>query len=367
MLFNSLEFLIFFPIVTTLYFLLPQKYRWVLLLMASIIFYMAFIPAYILIFAATILVDYFSGIWMERSGGKKRKYFLWMSLCTTILILFVFKYFNFFNANIAWLADFLDWNYPIEALGIILPIGLSFHTFQGMSYIIEVYWGRQKAEKHFGIYALYVMFYPQLVAGPIERPQNLLHQFYEKHKFEYRRVIEGLKLMAWGMFKKVVIADRLAVLVNSVYGNVYGHPKSREICPEDVYCLKNINSYGDMIGHIGLSSKFSGDALILNKDPDPESLDVLQVFSKKMVDKNIKVFYSYPPLAQSSFSLNEQQINEIKKKILKIQGITILDEPKDNVFSDETFFDTKYHLDGVGRKQRTVNLVQNLSRYMLNQ
>ena len=103
-------------------------------------------------------------------------------------------------------------------LGLVLPIGLSFHTFQSLSYVIEVYRGHQKAERHFGIYALYVMFYPQLVAGPIERPQNLLHQFREKHYFDYDRVTDGLKLMAWGMFKKVVIANRLAIFVNQVYG-----------------------------------------------------------------------------------------------------------------------------------------------------
>jgi D-alanyl-lipoteichoic acid acyltransferase DltB (MBOAT superfamily) len=111
----------------------------------------------------------------------------------------------------------LGFSNPIPELDIILPIGLSFHTFQAMSYTIEVYFGRQKAERHFGIYSLYVMFYPQLVAGPIERPQNLLHQFYEKHSFDYQRVTDGLKLMAWGFFKKLVIADRLALFVNNIY------------------------------------------------------------------------------------------------------------------------------------------------------
>jgi D-alanyl-lipoteichoic acid acyltransferase DltB (MBOAT superfamily) len=108
-------------------------------------------------------------------------------------------------------------------LSILLPIGLSFHTFQAMSYTIEVYRGKQKAERHFGIYALYVMFYPQLVAGPIERPQNLLHQFYEKHEFEIKRAVSGLRLMLWGFFKKIVIADRLSIYVNAVYTNVENH------------------------------------------------------------------------------------------------------------------------------------------------
>ena len=219
MLFNSLDFLIFFPIVTILYFLLPQKLRWVMLLTASCIFYMFFVPVYILILFFTIIIDYISGIYIERLQDKKKKLFLIISILSNVGILFVFKYFNFFNENISYIARLLHWNYPIENLWILLPIGLSFHTFQSLSYVIEVYRGHQKAERHPGIYALYVMFYPQLVAGPIERPQNMLHQFYEYHKFDYKRVTSGLKLMAWGFFKKVVIADRLALFVNQVYNN----------------------------------------------------------------------------------------------------------------------------------------------------
>lgn len=219
MLFNSLQFLIFFPIVTVLYFLLPHKCRWFLLLVSSCIFYMAFIPIYILILAATILIDYFAGIFIENAEGKNKKRYLLMSILSTCAVLFIFKYFNFFNNNIASLAKLIHWNYPIGGLSLLLPIGLSFHTFQSLSYVIEVYRGHQKAEHNFGIYALYVMFYPQLVAGPIERPQNLLHQFYEKHSFNYIDITNGLKLMAWGFFKKVVIADRLAILVNQVYNH----------------------------------------------------------------------------------------------------------------------------------------------------
>ncbi len=217
MLFNSFEFMFFFPIVTLLYFILPHRYRWGLLLGASCLFYMYFIPVYILILALTIGVDYLAGIWIEEAQGPERKRYLIISILVTCLILFIFKYFNFFNANLSNLAEVMGWNYPIGALSLILPIGLSFHTFQSLSYVIEVYRGKQKAERHFGIYALYVMFYPQLVAGPIERPQNLLFQFREEHHFDYRRVTDGLKLMAWGLFKKMVIADRIAVAVNTVY------------------------------------------------------------------------------------------------------------------------------------------------------
>ncbi|MBF0483583.1 MAG: MBOAT family protein [Candidatus Omnitrophica bacterium] len=219
MLFNSFQFAIFFLIVTALYFKLPHKYRWALLLSASCGFYMAFIPVYIFILFTTIIVDYWAGMQIERTQGAARKYWLIFSLVVTCAILFVFKYFNFFNSNLAAVANFFDWNYSLENLRLILPIGLSFHTFQSMSYVIEVYRGNQKAEKNFGIYSLYVMFYPQLVAGPIERPQNLLHQFYEEHTFDFNRVVGGLRLMVWGLFKKIVVADRLAVIVNQVYNN----------------------------------------------------------------------------------------------------------------------------------------------------
>jgi D-alanyl-lipoteichoic acid acyltransferase DltB (MBOAT superfamily) len=155
---------------------------------------------------------------MEKTDGVQRRTWLIASVVSTCSVLFFFKYFNFFNTNLLVLGKALDLRYPVPVLNIILPIGLSFHTFQSLSYVIEVYRGRQKVERNLGIYALFVMFYPQLVAGPIERPGNLLNQFYEVHRFDYRRVTEGLKLMAWGMVKKVVVADRLAIFVNHVYG-----------------------------------------------------------------------------------------------------------------------------------------------------
>src|SRR5262245_16788597 len=211
MLFNSVSFLIFFPIVTAGYFLLPHRFRWIWLLGASCAFYMAFIPVYILILLFTIGVDYAAGLLIEDASGRRRRWFLIISIVANVGVLAVFKYYNFIAANLRAL------DIAAPALAVLLPIGLSFHTFQSLSYTIEVYRGRQRAERRPGHFALYVMFYPQLVAGPIERPQNLLHQFDEPHTFDYRQVTDGLKQMAWGMFKKVVIADRLAVLVNQVY------------------------------------------------------------------------------------------------------------------------------------------------------
>jgi len=220
MLFNSGQFLLFFPIVTGLYFLLPHRVRWILLLAASCYFYMVFKPVYILILAFTILVDYFAAICIENAPAGRKRLYLVLSLIANVGVLAFFKYFNFLNGNAATLAHALGWTYPIPLLNILLPIGLSFHTFQSLSYTIEVYRGHYKAERHFGIFALYVMFYPQLVAGPIERPQNLLHEFHQEHTFDYARAVLGLRLMLWGFFQKVFIADRLAPFVNTVYSNL---------------------------------------------------------------------------------------------------------------------------------------------------
>jgi alginate O-acetyltransferase complex protein AlgI len=249
MLFNSLHFLVFFIVVTTTYFAIPHKFRWFLLLAASCYFYMAFVPIYILILGFTIVIDYFAGIFLEKTQGGKKKWFLIASLFANIGVLAIFKYYNFLNDNLTSLLHVIGWKNPIPFLSILLPIGLSFHTFQAMSYTIEVYRGKQKAERHFGIYALYVMFYPQLVAGPIERPQNLIHQFYEKHYFDYQRVTDGLKLMAWGLFKKVVIADRLAICVDNVYNNPYEHQGLSLIIATIFYSFQifcDFSGYSDM-------------------------------------------------------------------------------------------------------------------------
>jgi alginate O-acetyltransferase complex protein AlgI len=222
MVFNSFAFLIFFPLVTLFYFGLPHKYRWWLLLAASCLFYAWFKIEYLFILVFTIIVDYFAGLWIEKSKGNRRKWALIISIFANVGVLVYFKYADFLigSANAVLTRAGQE---PFDLLNILLPIGLSFHTFQAMSYTIEVYRGRVSAEHNIFRYALYVMFYPQLVAGPIERPQNVIHQFYEKHSFDYKRVVSGLRLMLWGLFKKVVIADRLAVFVDLVYDNPHGY------------------------------------------------------------------------------------------------------------------------------------------------
>ncbi len=223
MLFNSLKFLIFFPVVVGVYFLLPHKWRWAWLLGVSCVFYMTFVPVYILILFGTIVIDYFAGIIIENSSGSKKKSLLVLSVIANVGVLCVFKYYNFFIENFESLFAAMGFHLGLPILKMLLPIGLSFHTFQAMSYTIEVYRGNHKAERHFGIYALYVMFFPQLVAGPIERPQNMLHQFHEKRFFNSQNALDGLRQMLWGFFKKVVIADRLSLYVDPVFNNYHDY------------------------------------------------------------------------------------------------------------------------------------------------
>jgi len=242
MLFNSFGFLIFFVVVTVLYYVTSAAWRWLLLLLASCYFYMAFIPAYILVLLTVVTIDYIAGLSIEISTGRKRKIFLLASITANLGVLFIFKYFNFFVENINDLLLLLDIHaksFPFWQ--IALPIGLSFHTFQAMSYTIEVYKGKQSAERHFGIYALYVMFYPQLVAGPIERPQQLLHQFHESKPVSYEGIATGLKSMLLGFFMKVVVADRLAIYVDYVFAHPAIHSRLAVIiaavfCSFQIYC-----------------------------------------------------------------------------------------------------------------------------------
>jgi alginate O-acetyltransferase complex protein AlgI len=180
---------------------------------------MVFKPVYLLILIVVILIDYFAGIRIEQSSHHKKKWLL-TSLISNLLILFFFKYFNFFNESIHSIFGLNGDSRLFPLLEVALPVGLSFHTFQAMSYTIEVYRGKQPAERNLLHYSIYVLYFPQLVAGPIERPQNLLGQFRKKISFDWNNLREGMLLVALGLFKKVVIADRLALLVDPVYNNI---------------------------------------------------------------------------------------------------------------------------------------------------
>ena len=224
MLFNSLQYLIFFPTVVAIYFLTPSKFRWIPLLISSYYFYMAWKPVYIILIVTTTLINYLAGLGIGKTNDRsKQKTYLFLALISSFSILFVFKYLNFFSDSAKTLLEYFNIPIYLPYFRLLLPMGISFYTFQTLSYSIDVYRGTIKPEKHFGIFSLYVTFFPQLVAGPIERSDNLLPQFREKHTFDYTLATDGLKLIAWGLFKKVVIADRIAILVNQVYNNVHDY------------------------------------------------------------------------------------------------------------------------------------------------
>lgn len=268
MVFNSVGFLLFFPLVVAGFFMLPHRYRWMLLLAGSYYFYMCWKLEYVFLLILSTLIDYVAGIGIEKHRHKshRKKLFLVMSLVMNLGLLFTFKYFNFFNENIRVLFNAFNIAYHIPELNLLLPVGISFYTFQTLSYTLDVYSGRQKAERHPGYFALYVAYFPQLVAGPIERPGNLLPQLRAKQEFSYSNLTDGLKLMAWGFFKKLVIGDRIPLFADPVYNapeNFYG---LNLLVPTmlfhiRVYC--DFSAYSDIA--IG-TAKLMGVNLTLNFD-----------------------------------------------------------------------------------------------------
>jgi alginate O-acetyltransferase complex protein AlgI len=224
--FTTPEFVVFFIVVVPIYFLLPLRLRWYWLLASSFFFYASWNVNYlwILIFSASI--DYLAALTIDRTPPEqksRRRIYLASSLGINLGILFLFKYFNFFNQSAGTVLGAVGIPYTPLGLELLLPVGISFYTFQAMSYTIDVYRGNLKAEKNPVIYMTFVVFFPQLVAGPIERATNLIPQFHQKFRFDVDRVVSGLQLMLWGAFKKIVIADRLAIYVDTVYANPQGY------------------------------------------------------------------------------------------------------------------------------------------------
>ena len=228
MVFNSFAFLIFYPIVLLLYFVLPQKWRWLMLLVASYYFYLSWNASLIFLIVFTTVVSWVSSLLIERGHGKHpdkpngplEKLWLVLTLVASLGVLFFFKYFNFLSKSVNDVINLFTVT-PGDPLilDLILPVGISFYTFQTLSYVIDVYRGTVKTERHFGYYALYVSFFPQLVAGPIERPENLIPQLHAEHRPDWNNTVGGLRKMMIGFFKKVAVADLLAPYVNAVYND----------------------------------------------------------------------------------------------------------------------------------------------------
>lgn len=229
MLFNSINFLIFFPIVVFTYFVIPKKVRYIWLLLASYFFYMCWNPKYALLLALSTIITYLSGYFIDRVGETEhpkqkqyKKLCLVGSLVSNLAILAIFKYANFFLDNLSSALSAVGIGTVDYRLDVLLPVGISFYTFQALSYTMDVYYGKIKADRNLLRYALYVSFFPQLVAGPIERSERLLPQIQNIERinvWNFERIRAGLLKMFWGLFQKLVIADRIAVLVNQVYDN----------------------------------------------------------------------------------------------------------------------------------------------------
>ncbi len=227
MLFNSGQFLIFFPIVLCIYFIIPNKIKNIWLLLASYFFYMCWNAKYALLLLTSTIITFASGILLEKAkevSNKHMKLVVAFSFIINLGILFYFKYFNFAMDTMQSIAGIFHVSLNLPVFDVILPVGISFYTFQALSYTVDVYRGDIKAEKNFITYALFVSFFPQLVAGPIERSKNLIQQLKIHKSFDFQRFLDGFIIMLWGYFLKVVLADRIAIFVDCVYDdfNKYG-------------------------------------------------------------------------------------------------------------------------------------------------
>ncbi len=246
MLFNSFAFLAFFPLVCIVYYALPKlKWRNLFLLAASYFFYMNWEPVYALLLLASTCITYIAALCAVKYENRK-KIILTIGVVLNLLILFFFKYFNFAAENVVEVMSWMGVRMCVPEFKVLLPVGISFYIFQALGYMIDVYRGDVKIEKNFFTYALFVSFFPQLVAGPIERSTNLLQQFYVKHKFEAENAISGINLMLWGYFLKLVVADRCAIYVDAVYNNMSNHNGSSILLAS---CLFAFQLYGDFAGY----------------------------------------------------------------------------------------------------------------------
>ena len=293
--FISLEFVLLFPLIFIAYFLLPFKARWVFLLAAGYLGYMMAKPSYIFLIIITTAVTYYCGLQIEKNTSiNKKRIFLVLGLTIPLTLLFYFKYINFFIANLKPLLNQLKLQVVASDIGylnLVLPLGISFFTFKALSYLIEVYRESQKTVKNVGIYALYVSFFPQLLAGPIERPGNLIPQFYHKIDFKYERLTDGLKLMMWGYFKKLVIADNAAVIVDRVFNNVHHADFNNGIYFITATVCYAFQVYCDFSGYTDIAV---GAAKILG-------FDTMKNFDRPYLSKSLTEFWSRWHISLSSW------------------------------------------------------------------
>lgn len=289
MLFNSIDFLIFFPIVLIIYFAIPDKLKTYWLLAASYYFYMCWNVKYVLLLLTSTVITFVSGLVMERIKGKElddrkkelyKKWVVALSFLSNLGILFYFKYINFAVETLTEIMAGFNVDLHIPAVDVLLPVGISFYTFQALSYTMDVYRDEIYAEKNFFRYALFVSFFPQLVAGPIERSKNLLKQLAVPKKFSYERAREGLLIMLWGYFLKLVLADRIALFVDTVYGSYAAFPGFYLIVATILFAVQ---IYCDFAGYSTIamgSAKILGIDLMENFDAPYLSVSVAEFWRK---------------------------------------------------------------------------------------
>ena len=265
MVFNSFHYLIFFPVVCCLFFISSGKVQTVILLIASYYFYMAWKPIYALLLLVTTSIDYFCALQIDRSKiDSHRKWWLAVSVTSNLVTLFTFKYFNFASDTIFTVAKQFGYSTVPPYVELILPIGISFYTFQSIAYVIDVYRGNTRAEGDFFTFATFVSFFPHLVAGPINRSKDLLTQLKLSHRFDGQRTVCGLKLIAWGLMKKICIGDQLALIVDPVFTNPAGY--QGPMLAVATLCFA-FQIYCDFSGYSDIAI---GSAWISGRPPDAE-------------------------------------------------------------------------------------------------
>jgi D-alanyl-lipoteichoic acid acyltransferase DltB (MBOAT superfamily) len=299
--FNSLEFLVFLLVVLVLYWIIPSKFRWILLLAASYYFYMSWNVWLIFLIVGTTLISYLAAIFIERTNkvGWKR-FWLVAALVVCLGVLIFFKYFNFLIQSAIDFLNLFALNLDDFSLNIILPVGISFYTFQTLSYVIDVYKGKFKAERHFGYYALFVCYFPQLVAGPIERPGDLLPQLKTPHKLNMDDMSIGMRTMLVGFFRKCVVADFCGIFVNNVFGNVEG---STSLSVFIAGVLFTIEMYNDFAGYSEIAmgcARMMGVKLTKNFNKPLLSISLTEFYKRWHITlTRWFVDYVYKPLGGS--------------------------------------------------------------------
>ena len=289
MAFNSMEFAFFLPVVFIVYWKLPYKYQWIFLLISNYFFYMSWNPKYIILILTNTFISYIAARLLEKQYNKKVRKLIFVSTLSFCLgILFFFKYFMFVSESIISIWVLFTSKIQSPTFNLLLPVGISFYTFQTLSYVIDVYNGKTKAEPNIGIYATYISFFPLLAAGPIERTNHLLPQIKGEKKFDYVRAIYGARQMLWGFFKKIAVADIVAIYVDNAYSNLYTCT-SFDLCAAifffsiQIYC--DFSGYSDIA--IGTAKLFG--------------IDIIKNFSSPYFACSIRDFWSSWHISLSSW------------------------------------------------------------------